>query len=294
MSSGRRALILVIIAALVSIAAAFKLYAEIVDAPSVGGFFSRHAFNVLVINLEFLLALWIISTVTPSLCWLTTVTVFLCFAAVSLYQALTGQSSCGCFGKIPIHPWISFSLDLFVLAMLVLSKPTFQELTEVLRTNIGKISRTLAIFFAIIFAVSTVAISFGVYYFGSMESALANIRGKPIVIIPSNVDLGTCNYLENKDFTIRIVNYTRKPIRIVGQARDCCCTTTSEFPVLIPSNDEVELKMTVGITTKDGPFMKGSLFFVDVGHLEKLHFGMKCIVGSTRTGEGPETKMRGK
>ena len=48
----------------------------------------------------------------------------LCFAAfstITLYKALTGAASCGCFGKIHVNPWITlFSIDLpAVIALMV-------------------------------------------------------------------------------------------------------------------------------------------------------------------------------
>jgi hypothetical protein len=43
------------------------------------------------------------------------------FAAYSLYLAVTGAGSCGCFGPIHIHPWWTFSLDIVVVLGLLIS-----------------------------------------------------------------------------------------------------------------------------------------------------------------------------
>src|SRR5688500_6399704 len=40
---------------------------------------------------------------------------FVGFAGYSLYLALSGASSCGCFGPVAVHPWWTFSLDVAVV-----------------------------------------------------------------------------------------------------------------------------------------------------------------------------------
>ena len=43
---------------------------------------------------------------------------FSVFAAFSLYRAVAGYESCGCFGAVKVNPWITFVLDLVVLGCL--------------------------------------------------------------------------------------------------------------------------------------------------------------------------------
>lgn len=52
--------------------------------------------------------------------WLVLV-LFTGFAGYSLYLAVTGATSCGCFGPIRIHPWWMLGLDLAVVAGLLFS-----------------------------------------------------------------------------------------------------------------------------------------------------------------------------
>ena len=47
-----------------------------------------------------------------------TIGLFSIFAAFSLYRAVAGFESCGCFGAIKVNPWITFVLDLVVLGCL--------------------------------------------------------------------------------------------------------------------------------------------------------------------------------
>jgi hypothetical protein len=39
---------------------------------------------------------------------------FLAFADLSLYQAMSGADSCGCFGLLKINPWLTFTLDVVI------------------------------------------------------------------------------------------------------------------------------------------------------------------------------------
>ena len=63
---------------------------------------------------------------------------FLLFACVSFYKGVSGASSCGCFGAVEVNPWITFSLDLGILAASALSraKETFAESRAAARKNI--------------------------------------------------------------------------------------------------------------------------------------------------------------
>lgn len=46
---------------------------------------------------------------------------FVGFAGYSLYLAMSGAASCGCFGSLPIHPWWTFFLDAAIVLGLVVS-----------------------------------------------------------------------------------------------------------------------------------------------------------------------------
>jgi hypothetical protein len=42
---------------------------------------------------------------------------------MSLYRASVGESSCGCFGKVSVSPWVSAGIDLLVVAAVVMWRP---------------------------------------------------------------------------------------------------------------------------------------------------------------------------
>lgn len=48
---------------------------------------------------------------------------FVLFAVFSLFRALAGAASCGCFGAVPVNPWWTLGLDVSVVAALLISRP---------------------------------------------------------------------------------------------------------------------------------------------------------------------------
>src|SRR5260370_20304317 len=48
---------------------------------------------------------------------------FCVFLNVALFKVLDGASSCGCFGKFALTPWIAFAFDTLALLLLLVCKP---------------------------------------------------------------------------------------------------------------------------------------------------------------------------
>src|SRR5262245_41133691 len=63
------------------------------------------------------MSVWLLSGVCASRARAVAMACFTCFFGVSLYQALSGASSCGCFG-VPISPWITSAVDFVAVASL--------------------------------------------------------------------------------------------------------------------------------------------------------------------------------
>jgi len=79
------------------------------------------ALPVLQVQLELLLGVWLLSGLHGFVSRLAATLCFAAFLCVAVYQGLTGQASCGCFGKVQVNPWITAALDATVLAALLLT-----------------------------------------------------------------------------------------------------------------------------------------------------------------------------
>lgn len=91
--------------------------------------------RTVLVEAEWLLAVWLLSGVWAVRAWGVSLTCFVVFSAYSLFQALQGAESCGCFGSLPTSPWLTLSLDLFVVAMLLVFPPQREILV---RPNVRK------------------------------------------------------------------------------------------------------------------------------------------------------------
>ena len=69
------------------------------------GLFHARWFNICVVEFELAFGIWLIFGLLPRLTWLATVGLFTVFGGVSLYKALSGEASCGCFGAAQVNPW---------------------------------------------------------------------------------------------------------------------------------------------------------------------------------------------
>jgi len=77
------------------------------------------------IEVELALGLWLLTGLARRAAWGAAIACFGGFLLVTLYKALAGEASCGCFGVIEVNPWITFVLDLVILAALILFRPDF-------------------------------------------------------------------------------------------------------------------------------------------------------------------------
>jgi hypothetical protein len=86
-------------------------------------FLQSRLFLIGIVEFEVLLGLLLLSGILPRLTWASSLLCFGGFALVSLYKALSGDASCGCFGKVPINPWYTGALDLAIVVSLLRWRP---------------------------------------------------------------------------------------------------------------------------------------------------------------------------
>ena len=79
---------------------------------------------ILTVEFELALAIWLLSGLFKKAAWLAALLCFSAFSAVTLYKALTGAESCGCFGSVHVNPWITlFAIDLPAVMALSIFRP---------------------------------------------------------------------------------------------------------------------------------------------------------------------------
>ncbi len=85
--------------------------------------FTSRWFLIGVVESELLLGLWLLAGPYPRRTWQLAVLCFGGFACVSLYKAVSGEASCGCFGNVAVNPWYTLLLDLAAVAALLCWRP---------------------------------------------------------------------------------------------------------------------------------------------------------------------------
>jgi hypothetical protein len=105
------------------VAAGLKAHSLATDPLSQDAFFASPRLLIATIEVEIVLGLWLLSGWFVRAAWVTALGFFGVLAGVSLYLALAGQRSCGCFGQVTVSPWATFSLDIAAVAALALWRP---------------------------------------------------------------------------------------------------------------------------------------------------------------------------
>jgi hypothetical protein len=105
-------------------------------------------FSAMATAMELFLGLWLLLGTHKRLCWFVTCMCFAVFEVVAFDRALSGASSCGCFGKVQVNPWIAFVFDIGVLCVLLswhpFIEPTSRRVRD-LRSHIVPTAATCAL-----------------------------------------------------------------------------------------------------------------------------------------------------
>jgi hypothetical protein len=101
------------LAVLLLTAAIMKGWQLLTEPMSNKDIWTNRAFLILTVEFEIALGIWLLSGLFKKAAWLAAITCFSLFSFITLYKALTGAESCGCFGSVHINPWITLlAIDL--------------------------------------------------------------------------------------------------------------------------------------------------------------------------------------
>ena len=121
----------VILAVLLLIAAALKAYQLATEPVANDGIFSYRWSLIFQVEFEIVLGLWLLSGLHRRLAWFISIASFSLFSCVTLYKALSGEASCGCFGKVEVNPWYTLILDVVAVVALLIFRPNLCNLQRV-------------------------------------------------------------------------------------------------------------------------------------------------------------------
>ena len=80
-------------------------------------------FLIIEVEFELLFGLWLLAGAYPRLTWAAALLFFFALSGVSLLLVASGEASCGCFGKVPVNPWYTFTFDVAAVLALIVWRP---------------------------------------------------------------------------------------------------------------------------------------------------------------------------
>ncbi len=84
-----------------------------------GAVTTEYFFHCTEVLMELAAGVWFISSIAAYYALRAGALLFTIFLAVSLHRAWQGQINCGCFGPVPMNPWITATMDGIFLLMLL-------------------------------------------------------------------------------------------------------------------------------------------------------------------------------
>lgn len=121
--------------------------------------------------------------------------------------------------------------------------------------------------------------------FPSLEASIAWIRGESVSLSPARLDLGSANLGEVKTSEITVINWTERPIRLIGGTTDCSCALISKLPVTIPPLGRSKVSVSIRFSaTGSGAFSRKVLLLTDCEDLQVIRCDITGII-TNATGE---------
>jgi hypothetical protein len=248
----------VLLGALLLAAAALKAHALATDTAQPMPLMTSLRAQVMVIEVEGLLGLWLLTGLYPGAARWVALTFFTTLAGVSLYLGLSGESSCGCLGRLKVNPWLTFAADLTaVVALAWWRVPRGSERDSVRWVRGGaKILAGAAAFLLLMMGGLLVG-------FDDPWSALARLRGEAIRVEPAVSEVGVGVPGEEREFTVALVNSTGHTVRVIGGTSSCSCAATGDLPITLAPGETRPVRVTIGFRGGKGMFQARFLFYTD-------------------------------
>src|SRR5262249_13305751 len=195
------------------------------------------------------------------------------FAVVSFYQGVTGQTSCGCMGRlVRLSPWNALGIDGVAIAVLLLGRPDLKPLWDTPRSAVTGALLPLACGLAGILLFSALLFGLASVTFGSVPAALAHFRGDRVAVRPSLIDVGKAESAETREIPVEVANWTDNTVRLIGGTSDCACTVLNDLPVTIPAQETRSDTVRMRMRGNPGIFTRRVGFLVDDEGFRRVDF----------------------
>jgi hypothetical protein len=214
----------VVLGLLLLTAAGLKAYDVVRGSGPRWSLFSSPRSQIAVIEVETILGVWLLSGWSGRAAWGATLGLFGILACISLHLGLTGQPSCGCFGRVEVQPWLAFAVDIAALVALVVWRP-HSRLREPSSTRLSKMLRTVVVTGVVL------ALLGGTFV----------LPPAPDLLVPSprKIDMGKVPALARRKVTFSLANMGNTPAAVAKVESSCHCLTIDLDRCVIAPGEQI-------------------------------------------------------
>lgn len=219
---------------------------------------------------ELLLGILLIIGIAQPGTWILTLFTFLCFTAISLTLVYFWQVNCGCFGAVKTSPWISLTLNLIIVTILICSRPLlntfFADIKIALPIAVAIGSRTVACLGLVIMACW--------FWFGSVNSAMAHLSGETVLFSKIQY-IGSLPAGISIEYPVLITNNSDRPVVVIGGTSDCNSTAIINLPATLMAYESKDISILVNIPNKSLKRINIPVkLWVNSNHLQTIHLNL--------------------
>ncbi|MFO0841939.1 MAG: hypothetical protein U0797_05990 [Gemmataceae bacterium] len=197
---------------------------------------------------EVLLGSCLLMRWAPGATWLSGLAVYGAFAAASLITGVQGHGSCGCFGRLPVNPWLTFSVDVGAIFVILFNRPSWTPAEGVGWKRCLPHAKQILCGVALCIALGAVLLVVRLGSIKPLDSWLAEVvRSETLLVEPRVVMVGAVGRGESRMVSVRITNKGQEAVRLIGGSPEWASEgpESNLFPRSLASGDCCELTLTL-------------------------------------------------
>lgn len=239
------------------VAAGLKAH-QLATEPILGrGILNSPLFLIGLVEFELLLGVWLLFGLYPRYTRLAAVGVFAVFACVSLLQALRGQPTCGCFGKVAIDPWYTFAFDSVAVVCLLVIKNVRGLQRE---TVFGEAATVPARVWASLLVSAVILSCIGgasLWFIGQRHRT--GTGQHTLIVNDAALDFGEVWCQRRFPRTLPLYNAGPQSLTITGLEASCACTSADSLPVTVRPGETAALQLQLDLRPKRAATFSGGI-----------------------------------
>lgn len=178
--------------------------------------------QILLIEIELFLGLWLLSRRRPALARLFSLATFLTFAFANTKQILHGNETCNCLGAISVDPWFMLAIDIVLIGLVYSWRPHSESVLLIAPgSRRPRWNSTLTILASVLFlSLSLLA-----------HQWLTSHRPSAATLVADHGvhDFGTVDQGQTLRHVFTLQNNAAHPIEIMRVHSTCSCSTTEDL-----------------------------------------------------------------